>query len=132
MKNISLILIVLISIVIAGGAVLFSEYSAQPEANKVRISWITTKENGVKSFIIKRSADNKQFTTLVNIKAEGPGYRYEYVDQDVRFQGTNVLYYKIAAVSPTGEVIAETGTMNVLPNISGIFRTWGAIKAVFR
>ncbi len=117
---------------LAGGDVVFSEYSAQPEANKVVVSWVTSKEDGIKSFVVKRSMDNKTFIELTTISAKGPGYRYEYIDNDVLFKGTNVLYYKVACLSPTGDVIAETTTMNVLPNISGLFRTWGAIKAVFR
>jgi len=132
MKKILFITLTTIVLLYAGGDVTFSEYSAQPEANKVVITWVTGKENGVSAFLVKRGMDNKRFVDLVRIRAKGPGHRYEYTDQDVLFQGTNVLYYKVAALSPTGEVIAETGVMNVLPNISGIFRTWGAIKAVFR
>ncbi len=132
MKKILFITLMIIIPLLAGGGVVFSEYSAQPEANKVVVSWVTSKEVGVKSFVIKRSTDNKTFITLNTITAKGPGYRYEYIDHDVLFKGSNALYYKVAALSPTGEIITETTTMNVLPNISGLFRTWGAIKAVFR
>ncbi|HED10203.1 MAG TPA: hypothetical protein ENJ10_05915 [Caldithrix abyssi] len=132
MKKILLIALITVIPLLAGGDVVFTEYSAQPEANKVVVSWVTSKEVGVKSFVIKRSMDNKTFIELSTVPAKGPGYRYEYIDNDVLFKGSNVLYYKVAGLSPTGEVISETTTMNVLPNISGLFRTWGAIKAVFR
>ena len=125
-------LFLLYSFVFAGGNVTFSEYNAQPGANKVYISWATQNEQEVKYFSIQRSNDDSKYTELTQINPHGPGYHYEYEDQNVLFKGNGALFYKITAISSDGTQIGQTSIMMVHPNISGIFRTWGAIKAVFR
>jgi len=124
-------LFLFVSFVFAGNAV-FTEYNAQPDANQVVLSWITKDEAKVKFFIVKRSNDDKTFIELDRVSAKGPGSRYEYVDEDVLFENSNALFYKIIAVQKDETVVSSTESMMVHPNISGIFRTWGAIKAMFR
>jgi len=124
--------LLLVSFATAGGNVDFSEYNAQPGANKVYISWSTQNEEAVKFFSIQRSNDDQTYTELDQVNPQGTGYHYEYEDQNVLFKGSGVLFYKITAMSADGIVLGQTSVMMVHPNISGIFRTWGAIKAVFR
>ncbi len=126
------IIFIFISFVSAGGDVSFSEYSAQPGANKVYVSWATQNENDVKYFSVQRSNDDRKYTELARVNPQGAGYHYEYEDQNVLFKGNGALFYKITAFSVDGVVLGQTSVMLVHPNISGIFRTWGAIKAVFR
>ncbi|KAA3613586.1 MAG: hypothetical protein D8M58_17030 [Calditrichaeota bacterium] len=109
----------------------FTESSAQPDGNRVRISWVTKDESQLKHFIVKRSYDDKNFIELDRVSLKGPGYRYEYIDEDVLFKSSGALFYKIVAFKRDGTKI-ETASMMVHPNISGIFKTWGAIKAMFR
>lgn len=111
---------------------IFTESNAQPEANRVIISWITKDENQVKYFVIKRSNDDKNFVELDRINPKGPGFKYEYTDDDVFFKSSGALFYKVEAVNSSNQIIADSGSMMVHPNLTGIFQTWGAIKAMFR
>lgn len=113
------------------GASVFSEVSAVPSTNRVTLNWVTKSESGVTNFIILRSNDDAIYISLAKKKAEGPGTRYKYVDQNVMFRDFSPLFYKVRAVNSNGQTIEES-SMIVHPNISGIFKTWGAIKALFR
>ena len=131
-KHFSLLIISLfITNLFASDNTTFNEYNAQPDANRVIISWVTKDENQIKHFIIQRSNDDKNFIDLDHVLTKGPGYRYEYIDEDVLFKSGGALFYKVVAVKRDGTKV-ETTSIMVHPNISGIFRTWGAIKAMFR
>lgn len=122
----------LISFVLADTKV-FNEFNAMPESNQVIVSWKTIEESNIKYFNIKRSNDNKlTFNDIARITKQGPGYEYQYTDENVLFKSSGIIYYRIDAVNKTGEIVESTGEMMVRPNISGIFKTWGELKAIFR
>ena len=129
-RFLSLILIVLFASQLFAANV-FSEVNAVPSSNKVILNWITKSESDVRQFVILRSNDDAIYISLSKTNARGPGTRYEYVDQNVIFNDFSALFYKIRAIDEEGRTIEET-SMIVHPNISGIFKTWGAIKALFR
>jgi hypothetical protein len=126
-----IIIITFVSSLLATSFV-FKEYSAVPESNQVTITWQTKSETGVKQFIVLRSNDDKTFIELTKMNAKGPGISYEYIDKNVMFKGSSALFYKIKAVREDGQLVEETESIMVVPNLSGVYRTWGAIKALFR
>ena len=127
----TIILLGFMSLLFASDVNVFSEVSAVPNTNRVVITWVTKSETGVQRFVIARSNDDKTYISLKRISAKGPGTEYEYVDVNVMFNDFSALFYKVKALDAGGQVVDET-SMIVHPNISGIFRTWGAIKALFR
>ena len=129
-KLTTLFLLIFVSSLFAG--VVFSEYSATPATDRVTITWSTKSETNVKAFVILRSNDDKTFVELKRINPQGPGTQYSYVDENVVFKDISPLFYKIKAIDDNGRVVDESDGMIVHPNISGIFRTWGAIKDMFR
>ena len=126
-----IIIITFVSSLLATSFV-FEKYSAVPESNQVTITWQTKSETGVKQFIALKSNDDKTFSELTKMNAKGPGISYEYVDKNVMFEGSSALFYKIKAVREDGQLVEETESMMVVPNMSVAYRTWGAIKALFR
>ena len=114
------------------GLFVFSEYSATPANNKVTISWITKSESGISRFVILRSTDDKSYSEVGSTLARGTAGNYSYTDTNVLFKDTQTFFYKIRAVRSNNAMVEETESLIVNPNISGIFRTWGAIKAMFR
>lgn len=110
----------------------FMEYSATPDKNKVTLNWETKAEASVTRFIILRSADDKSFIEVGETGVKGPGTIYQFIDDNVYFKSTQTFFYKIRAISSDGHTVEETESLIVNPNISGIYRTWGAIKAMFR
>jgi len=135
-KHFYIVIFLFISFVLADNIEfnIFNEFNAQPEANQgVTISWVTKDETNIRYFLVMRSNDNKvTFNSIAQVNKQGPGYDYRYVDENVFFKNNGILYYRVDAVNKNGSVVEATEIMPVRPNISGIFKTWGAIKAIFR
>lgn len=133
MRRISFLFIMILSFsLLAYAGYIFSEYSATPANNKVTVSWVTKAESGIARFIILRSSDDKTFNEVGSKLARGNAGNYSYTDENVIFKGPQTFFYKIRAVRNDNSIVEETESLIVNPNISGIFRTWGAIKAMFR
>jgi hypothetical protein len=130
-KKLVLLFVTIVFITSLYAASVFSECSAIPQTDRVVITWITKDESGLKHFAILRSNDDRNYIELKKVNPQGPGTRYEYVDDNVMFKDASVKFYKVRAVGNNGQVLDESSLI-VHPNISGIFRTWGAIKNMFR
>lgn len=131
LKKQVLLFITIVFITSLYAASIFSECNAIPETDRVIITWITKEESGLKHFVILRSNDDRNYIELSKVNPQGPGTRYEYVDDNVMFKDASVKFYRVRAVANNGQVLDESSLI-VHPNISGIFRTWGAIKNLFR
>jgi hypothetical protein len=125
-------ILLLISPLFAEFEFIFSEYSAVAENNRVTVTWVTKAENDVRQFVILRSRDDRNFVELKRINVQGPGTFYTYVDENVMFKDVTRMFYKIQAIDQNNKVKEESHSLIAHPNVSGIFRTWGAIKALFR
>ncbi len=133
MKNtITILLSVFLVASLAFANFVFLEYSANPSNNNVIIEWVTKSESGVAKFIILRSTDDQNFVEIGSLIAEKAGYNYSFTDDNVLFKDSQTFFYKIRAVRTDNSVIEETQSLIVHPNISGIYRTWGAIKELFK
>jgi hypothetical protein len=131
-KTLLAILILIIIVPIALATFVFTEYTATPETNQVSISWKTSSESGVALFAILRSSDDSHFAQIGSVEARGEGSDYKFIDENVFFKTGQTFFYKIRALNTDNSVVEETQSLIVNPNISGIFRTWGTIKAIFR
>jgi hypothetical protein len=120
----------LFSVVLAN--FIFLEYSATPSNNSVLIEWTTKSETGINKFAIMRSSDDKSFFEIGSVVPVKDGQNYSFTDDNVVFKDTQTFFYKLRAVRADDSLVEETQSLPVHPNISGIYRTWGAIKAMFR
>ncbi len=109
----------------------FIECKAAPSQNQVKITWTTRSEENVSQFLILRSNNDKNYIEVSRIAPKGAGNSYEYIDRNVMFKDFSILFYKVQAVDKNNKVIEEMSLI-VHPSISDIYRTWGAIKAMFR
>ncbi len=130
LKYITILSLLIVSLAFAG--TVFIEYAASPGNNNVTITWRTGSETGVEQFQIQRSTDDNTFIEIGSVDKNGDGSQYEYVDDNVIFKGSQTFFYKIRAIKSNGTLVEESQSLIVNPNISGIYRTWGAIKAMFR
>jgi hypothetical protein len=131
-KSILSFVILLLLVSVAFAEFIFSEYSATPANNSVVIEWITKSESGVSSFIILRSADDQNFIEIGTVTAQTAGHTYSFTDDNVLFKDSQTFFYKLRAIRSDNSSIEETQSLIVHPNISGIYRTWGAIKELFK
>ena len=128
----SIPIIILLTASLAFANFIFLEYSATPYTNSVVIEWVTKSESDVEKFLILRSGDDKNFVEIGSVDSKGTGERYSYTDDNVVFKDSQTFFYKLRAVNSDDSSVEETQSLIVHPNISGIYRTWGAIKAMFR
>ena len=128
----SIPVIILFMFSLAFANFIFLEYSATPSSNYVIVEWVTKSESGVEKFVILRSNDDKNFVEIGSVESEGTGQSYSYTDDNVVFKESQTFFYKLRAVRSDDSSVEETQSLIVHPNISGIYRTWGAIKAMFR
>jgi len=109
----------------------FVECIASPSNNQVKITWTTRSEENVASFVVLRSNNDENYVEMARISPKGTGSQYEYIDRNVMFKDISIFFYKVRAVDQNNKVIEEMSLI-VHPSISDIYRTWGAIKAMFR
>ena len=128
-KLVIISILILISSLLASN--IFSECSAVPQTDQVTITWITSSESNITSFKVLRSNDSDYFVELKKVNPEGPGTTYEYIDENVMFKSSNVLFYKVRALDSRNRVVEES-SMIVRTQVSDVKETWGAIKAIFK
>jgi len=133
MKHIlSILAVLLLFVSLAFANFIFLEYSATPSNNSVVVEWLTKSESGVTKFVILRSSDDQNFMEIGIVSAEEAGHNYSFTDNNVLFKDTQTFFYKLRAIRSDDSSIEETQSLIVHPNISGIYRTWGAIKELFK
>ena len=112
------------------GKTVILEFRAEPENEKIVISWRTGEEVDLQHFEVQRSTDRETFVTIGTVPAKGSNSEYQFEDTGLS-HFKNVFYYRLKIVDQDGSY-EYTDTLPVLPKISSIKRTWGTIKALFR
>jgi hypothetical protein len=125
------VLLVLSASLALGGAIRDGSLSAYSNGSTITVRWVSDDETSTTGFIIERKAGiDGAFIRLteVPIIPRGSGSSYEFVD-NTAFRTTGSFYqYRITAV---GSAI-DPYLVSVNHDVSGVRRTWGSIKAMFR
>jgi hypothetical protein len=101
----------------------------------VTVRWVTENEQNVLGYEILRSTNpNSGFISIINLDAKGASF-YEFIDNTAFKRITTVYCYRIKIKLSNGE--SYFPPLNEPPiavdhNVSGVRRTWGSIKALFR
>lgn len=114
----------------------FEYLTAKSDGKSITVEWRTDAETGVARFVIERTADGNTYTPVSTIEARGANSTYRYSDEDALMKGGNDLAnrkytYRIKIIGADNSV-AYSNPINVTHSISGIRRTWGMIKEMFR
>jgi hypothetical protein len=113
-----------------GGAIKDGSLAAYSNGTNVVVRWVSEEEAGVKGYVIERKAGMEgPFALLTNppIAPTGNGSSYEFEDNSAFRVTDNIYQYRITAIG-TGAVYY----VSVNHSVSGVRRTWGSIKAMFR
>ncbi|HET7153126.1 MAG TPA: hypothetical protein VFJ29_05115 [Candidatus Kapabacteria bacterium] len=99
------------------------------------MEWKTGAEQNVSKFDIERApANSQQFTYIGTVQAKGSYTFYSYVDE-TGFQkaltADGVYQYRIKIYNTDGS-FKYSQTTSIEHSTSGIRRTWGQIKEMFR
>ena len=119
------------------GATLFAgamlrDFRAHSEGENIKVEWETGDESNIQSFIVERSSSESAFTEISSpINPKGNDSYYTFLDESL-FKNTDYVFqYRLKIVDNDG-TISHSATITVTPQISGLKRTWGSIKAMFR
>ncbi|NCQ17537.1 MAG: hypothetical protein COW85_12825 [Ignavibacteria bacterium CG22_combo_CG10-13_8_21_14_all_37_15] len=131
MKKQLFILFTFLSISSLPGGAFLDFINAKNEGENVRVEWKTSDERNVKEFLVERKTYQGEFSVLESIKPLGSNSYYSFLDQNA-YKITDVIFiYRIKIVDYDNSV-SYTKEVSVSHNISGVKRTWGSIKAMFR
>ena len=124
-----LLVIVLFGTSIAGA---FIEYfHARVEGENVKLEWKTGEESNLKHFVLERRTQQSPYIDLATINAKGSNSFYSYYDESVYKASSYIFTYRLRIVENDSKV-SYSSEVSVSPSISGVKRTWGSIKAMFR
>jgi hypothetical protein len=125
---------ILIALSIIGTALAgaFMEYfHARTEGENVKLEWKTGDESNLKNFVIERKTQQSSYVDLSTITPKGSNSFYTYIDESVYKTSDYVFTYRIRIID-NDQKISYSSEISISPSISGVKRTWGSIKAMFR
>lgn len=98
----------------------------------VTVRWVSEDEAGVAMFEIeRRGGTDGDFVPIGHIDPKGPSV-YEFVDHSAFMKSASIYQYRIKVSFSNGQAPYYTGPMTISHAVSGVRRTWGSIKAMFR
>jgi hypothetical protein len=111
----------------------FIEYfHARSEGENVKLEWKSGNETNLKYYVIERKTQQSSFVDLATITSKGSNSVYTFIDESVYKSNDYVFTYRLRLVDNDQSVSYYDHLASVSPNISGVKRTWGSIKAMFR
>ena len=124
-----IILLALSAAVFAGT---FLEYfQGHSDGEDIRLEWKTQEESNLKHFVVERKTPQSSFVDIATIQPKGSNSYYSYLDQSA-YKIENILFvYRLRIVDNNGQV-AYSNEVSISHSVSGVKRTWGSIKAMFR
>lgn len=131
MKKQLFIFLTILSVSSLLGGVFLDFINAKNEGDNVRVEWKTSDEKNVKEFLVERKTYQGEFNVLESVKPLGSNSYYSFLDQNAYKVSDVIFIYRIKIVDNDNSV-SYTKEVSVSHNISGVRRTWGSIKAMFR
>ncbi len=134
MKKFKLLIVLTIalnfSILFGGAFVQF--FGVDSNGDNITLTWQTTNEENVKEFEILRGADKDNLASISIVASKGNNSSYTYIDKNAYKTNSSFYSYGLVIVDIDGSK-SEPITRGVSHNgVSGVKRTWGSIKALFR
>jgi len=110
----------------------FLEYfQGRSEGEDVRLEWKTREEVDLQHFKIERKTPQSSFVEIATIQPKGSNSYYTYLDQSAYKPGDLLFVYRLKIIDSNGQV-SYSNEVSISHSVSGVKRTWGSIKAMFR
>uniref|UniRef100_A0A832DDY5 Uncharacterized protein n=1 Tax=Ignavibacterium album TaxID=591197 RepID=A0A832DDY5_9BACT len=125
-----LLFLILIASVYAGAFI--QSITARSDGENIIVEWKTGEESSTLSkFVIERKTPNNGFVEIGTVTPKGSNSFYTFIDNNI-FKGNDYIFtYRLKIVDNNSQVSYST-EVSVSHSISGVKRTWGSIKAMFR
>lgn len=124
-----IVILIITSTLFAGAFIQF--FTAKSEGDDIRIEWRTAEESNLKLFIIERKTYNNGFVEIGFVSPKGSNSSYVFIDKNV-YKNTDLIFtYRLKIVENNNQY-SYSNEVSVTHSVSGVKRTWGSIKAMFR
>lgn len=135
-KYIAIIFLATMSIIAA--EVTFDQMTAKSDGKVITIEWRPSIEKGIRSYELERSSSGEGFRSIAIIEPKGAQSTYRYIDENALMKGGNnerilgkIYSYRIKVITYDNSA-SYSNIVSVSHSVSGIRRTWGMIKEMFR
>jgi hypothetical protein len=127
----ALLLITLWASLALAGAILNRFVVSRSTSGDVVVEWTTGSESDLKYFEVQRMAGVQgEYTPLTKVEPKGSNSSYQFVDKSAYKTSDAIYKYRLAIVNNDGS--AGYSQELTVSSLSGVKRTWGSIKAMFR
>jgi len=127
----SIIIAVLLLIATVYGGAFIQYFQGKSESDNIKLEWQTGEENNLQKFVIERKTPQGSFAEVGIITPKGSNSYYTFIDQNTYKTNDFIFIYRLKIVDNNGQITYYNET-TVYHSISGVKRTWGSIKAMFR
>jgi len=129
-KFLQIFIILFIATAVFAGT--FLEYfHGRSEGDDIRLEWKTKEEVNLQNFKIERKTPQSSFVEITTVQPKGSDSYYSYLDQTTYKTSDMIFIYRLKIVDTNGQA-SYSNEVSVSHNVSGVKRTWGSIKAMFR
>lgn len=123
------IFLLFISVVYAGAYIDY--FHARSEGEDVRLEWKTGEESNLNKFVVERKTPQSSFVEIGSVDPKGNNSYYTYIDKNAYKSNDLLFSYRLKIVENNNH-LSYSSEVSVSHNVSGVKRTWGSIKAMFR
>jgi hypothetical protein len=127
----STIIAVLLLIASVYGGAFIQYFQGKSESDNIKLEWQTGEENNLQKFVLERKTPQSSFAEIGTINPKGSNSYYSFIDQNAYKTNDLIFVYRLKIVDNNSQVTYSNET-TVSHSISGVKRTWGSIKAMFR
>lgn len=106
-------------------------FHGRSEGDDIKLEWKTGEENNLSRFVIERKSANSSFAEIGTVYPKGNNSFYTFLDQNVYKSNDLLFVYRLKIIDNNSQ-ISYSSEVTVSHNVSGVKRTWGSIKAMFR
>ena len=116
-----------------GGAFL-DFFQGRSDGDNITLEWRTRSESSVSLYRNERRSTNmSDFVSIADIAAKGSNSSYQFVDRAAYKASETIYIYRLRIVDQDPSAPpAYSQEIRISHNVSGVKRTWGSIKAMFR
>jgi hypothetical protein len=107
-------------------------FHGRSEGEDIRLEWKTGEEVNLENFIIERKTPKSTYAEIATVEPKGSNSHYSYLDKSAyKMMSDLVFIYRLKIIDTNGQS-SYSNEVTVSHNVSGVKRTWGSIKAMFR
>jgi hypothetical protein len=126
-----LIVLSFVGTVFAGASLYY--FNASSDNGNIKLEWKSQEEKNIQHYILQRKSPTSSFIDIATINPKGDNSYYSYTDESAYKVQDLLFIYRLKIVdNDAARTTSYTQEVTVSHSISGVKRTWGSIKAMFR